>query len=137
MKTIYAVSNGEYSSYCIVALFTTRDLAQRFIDSFMAKDDSAEIEEYDLNPNGISMRKNIFPFLVEMGKSGNIIRCNVTNDSFGFSDNEHSVFIRHNELSISCRCWAKDEKHAIKITNEKRTQLIALDRWVGDKNVIE
>lgn len=60
MKTIYAVSNGICSDYSVVALFSTRELAQSFIDSF-ASDGCAEFNDIDLLPGAISLVDYVHP----------------------------------------------------------------------------
>jgi hypothetical protein len=47
---VFAVSEGSYSDYRIVAIFSTREKAQEYIDSCHAEQWSEkEIEEYDLD----------------------------------------------------------------------------------------
>jgi hypothetical protein len=41
------------------------------------------------------------------------------------SDLEEKYIIGYDKTLLVNWCWAKDEKHAIKITNELRTRLIA------------
>lgn len=47
---VYVVTSGEYSSYGIDAIFSTRELAQKFIDdSNYNKYSAVNIEEWELD----------------------------------------------------------------------------------------
>ena len=129
MKTIYVVTRGSYSDYGIKAIFNTKELAQAYIDSF--KYDSyneMSIEEWDLNPNSKELKKGRKPYFVRMDKAGIATEYNHVDSSYGFNGGTVISFTLDKQ-SMNCYCWAKDEKHAIKIANEKRVQFIALDRW--------
>ncbi len=55
--------------------------------------------------------------------------------SVGNGKSDDCWFADYNQVDgvvIVCNVWAKDEKHAIKITNEKRIQHIANNTW-GNK----
>ena len=58
MNNVYIVTSGEYSAYCISAVFSDKELAQKYIDSFeKPKWDSYSIEEYELNPHAKEIKK--------------------------------------------------------------------------------
>lgn len=62
------------------------------------------------------------------GTAKNVVKINPTDYM--------EMFYYHKEKNIISLCicvWAEDSKHAVKIANEKRIQLIALNRW-GDMN---
>lgn len=66
-QTIYAVSSGSYSDYGINAMFSTRELAQAFIDAReWSHYDQPEIEEWELDPNPNTAREGYDWYRVTM-----------------------------------------------------------------------
>lgn len=65
-KKIYVITSGEYSDYQIVAIYTTREMADVFVQ---CNGDGYKIEEYDLN-KPISKKKKlwIISFNIESGE---------------------------------------------------------------------
>ena len=47
MDKVYIVTEGEYSDYHVCGVFTSREKAEKFRDTFCCND---TIEEYNLNP---------------------------------------------------------------------------------------
>ena len=131
MNKIYVVTSGDYSDYGIDAIFTSRELAQAFINAFKKRDyDEFRIEEFELNPYKTEIRKGYFAFFVRMQKDGKCTEVYKENSSYGFNGGiDYGFDVNKN---MYCHVFAKDDKHAVKITNEKRTELIALDKW-GNK----
>ena len=129
MKTIYVVTFGEYSDYRIDAIFTKKELAEKYIDMFghVGSWNQMEIEEWEVNPHRRELRAGMKPFDVRMDKDGNTVKIERTDYPRGFDANEVGFTI--DNTCICCKCLAKDEKHAIKITNERRAQYIALNKW--------
>lgn len=121
-KTIYIVTEGEYSDYRICAVFDNKELAQKYIKATTSNSrwsDEKEIEEWPLN----ELKKGYKFFAVNMGKNGNST-VEEANCIWG-----PRFFKQYNEEFLKMNVMAKDEKHAIKIVNEKRVQLIANDMW--------
>jgi hypothetical protein len=132
MKTIYVVTQGYNEDYHICGVFDSEPLAKRFIETFSSAQqwDFMGIEEWKLNPHKLEIGKGYKPFFVRMSKEGDMIEINESNSIYGFNDyrdGENWGFDFFDNLFN--HCFAKDEKHAIKITNELRTQLIAEDKW--------
>jgi len=125
---IYVVTSGEYSAYGIEAVFDSKDLAKKFIDAFGNNYEEFMIEEYELNPHSKQLKSGRKPFVVTMGKNGDCYDVHQTTHSYEFSEEDEMV-----GNYMYCYMFAKDEKHAIKIANEKRTQLIVMDNWQEDK----
>ena len=123
MSNVYIVTSGEYSAYRICAVFSEKELAQKYIDSFERPEwDSYFIEEYDLNPYAKEIKKGYLPYFVKMSKNGDCMSSYKTDD-MEYAD----CVLDSNNMRFSV--FAKDEKHAIKIANEKRIQLIVNDVW--------
>ena len=121
--TIYACESGEYSDYGVDALFTHREDAELYI-----KAHGGEIRERTLDPDMTEYRKGLAPHWVIMQRDGTAR----TVDVVRFLEQDRS---NHYESDTYPRdewifyMWAKDEKHAVKIANERRTQLLATNRW--------
>ena len=116
MTTIYVVTEGQYSSYRIVGFFSTKDKA----DAFKGKFDT-RVEEYELD--NLEPGLYLSSYAVWMKRDGTCARVEerglVTPDAYRLLPGPY-LFVQ---------CFAKDEQHAVKIANEKRTQMIALGQW--------
>ena len=120
---IYVVTDGDYSDYHIVALCSTQENAEEVVVSNKSRWNDPNIEEWELDdfkkcPNGL------LPWGVKMNREGASSLERETLASFSprvvpYGDGENMVF----------DVFAKDEKHAVKIANEKRVQLVAMDNW--------
>jgi len=123
MDKVYIVTQGQYSAYHICAVWDTEQKAQAYINAFNEEEicDKMKIEEYDLNHEDYSGKKF---YEVRMKRNGDVV------------DIEQKTSHCYNEKDEICRdiliCHiiAKDEKHAIKIVNERRAQLIAENKWI-------
>ena len=137
MKKVYVVTSGSYSDYGIDAIFDTKELAQSFIDSF--KDDSYNdfngIDEWDLNPNELDLKANRKPFSLRMDIEGNTFELEQSSSSYGHKNGTDLSFTYKKDL-MNVKCFADDEIHAVKIANEKRIQILALNRWGQDNPLL-
>ena len=124
---IYVVTSGEYSDYGIDAMFDDKELAQDFIDSFNPSYDEMRIEEYELNPYGQEIRKGCKPYFIRMTREGSAHGIHTEDSAYGFDGIGTVGYDAHGDMYIYV--FAKDEKHATKICNEKRTQIIANNKW--------
>jgi len=129
MKQIFVVTSGIYSDYGISAVFSTRELAEEFIKDFPRQSyDEHIIEEYLLDPKLPQPKGNRQGFFVQMSKSGN---CEFIRKENSFQEEFFTGKISyfHDHSSMNIYVFADDEQHAIKIANEKRGELIAMDKW--------
>ena len=124
---VYLVTSGDYSDYGVDAVFTSEELANKFIRSFEKSYKEFRVEEYDLNPHEKQLRSGFYPFFVRMNKQGVCVEVYKESSYYGFGG--YRTYSFDVEKNLYNRVFAKDEKHAIKITNEKRTELIALNKW--------
>lgn len=140
MKTIYAVNSGCYSDYRIDALFSTRKLAEEFMAS-VPDGDYNGIEEFELDPPTADLlRRGYSVWDVHMLMNGDTERVDRTDNSkYNVKyASTHRIWERtkapayrgkgNHDILISM-VWAKTEAAAIKIVNEKRTQMIAAGEW--------
>jgi hypothetical protein len=139
MKKIYAVSSGSYSDYRVDALFSSRKLAEEFM-SLVNDNDYNDIEEYELDPPTANLIKRGYSvWRVHMLKDGTTERVErMGNDKYDVTNIGHSIWERTKAPAyrgkgipdiLTSTVWAKTGKQAVKIVNEKRTQMIAEGKW--------
>lgn len=119
----WLVSQGEYSSYCIIAVFTDRSLVDAYIELQRAAGRDPEIEEYDLNPGADVLRARHLTWGVSMDWNGD----NATVAAWGPMLLDAPAMSREwNPYSNKWSTWiiAPDADAARKAVNEQR--LIAI-----------
>lgn len=126
---VYVVTEGEYSDYKVCAVFSTIEKANEYSEMFSMNTPN----EYELDErNGfIESHKGLKYFYVDMERNGNTVAVGKNEeDDLDFSRvKDHIIQDEYGPDYICVNCWAKDEKHAVKIANEKRIQLIANNQW--------
>jgi len=110
---VYITTKGNYSDYRITAVFSNRELAEKYPH----KD---EIEEYEVD-EPFEVFHNI---TITMKENGDIVNINhnidtENNEGFKHYYNNYIIWIVN----------TNDTKRAIKIVNEKRIQILANDLW--------
>ena len=135
-KIIYIVTSGEYSDYGINAVFSKKELAQNFITVTVEPDDyiSFEIEEWPLDEYEALIQKfkdkKLSVYMVSMFRNGDVEKVREEIDRVIWIDTalkkEYNLWT---DNRIGMWVIARNEKHAIKIVNEKRVQLIAENKW--------
>lgn len=140
MKTVYAVNSGSYSDYSVDAMFSTKKLAEEFM-KVVKNNDYNEIQEFQLDPPTVDLIKRGYSvWRVLMLIDGSTERVDRTeNELYDVgSPPSHHIWKRTEAPAykgksipdaLDSRVWAKTEKHAIKIVNEKRVQMIAMNEW--------
>lgn len=141
--SVFCVEQGEYSDYKIVGVFSTPEKAQQLIDKmkvdYAAENEGEEmygssvprIVERKIDPYVEELNQGLLVFEVIMARNGDTMRC--ANESFATAYDFPNVYgpckirrlINIEDRAIHGYVFAKDEKHAIKIMNEKRVALIA------------
>jgi hypothetical protein len=137
MNKVFVVTSGSYSDYRIDAIFTTRELAQSFIDDFKAHDwRQMDIEEWDLDPNKTHLKQNRKPYFLRINKKGDVTDLEVADSAYGFEQDIPDAEISYtpNLEWMNIYCFAADDDHAVKIAGEKRSQILAANIW-GVSNV--
>lgn len=129
-KTIYVVTTGSYSDYQIKGMFSTKKKAQAFIDAVVLSEANS-IEQYTLDAYSDEVERGLSPWRVLMGKDGAVRRVSSTEYDLDIGCELACYFPRTPDsvTELQCTCWAKDEQHAVKIANEKRAQIIAMNLW--------
>lgn len=119
MGKIYLVSEGSYSDYHICGVYSTKEKAEEAKKLFGS---GSDIEEHDLDaipdhPQGLYL------YEVRMMQNGNCNKPETIDCGMGIGDNLYSHL-----GELITRMWSEDERHAAKIANERRAQLIT-DGW--------
>jgi len=129
-KSIWAIEDGCYSDYHIVGVFSSEEKAQKIKNIV-----GGEVVEWNLDPGINEINKGLSMFSILMDYSGDIER--LTKEkicTYNLSDNGLNIWERTKAHAYQGKkvndavggfVWAKDQKHAIKIANEFRTQSIA------------
>jgi len=118
MKTIYAVERGCYSDYSVDALFSTREDAKLYRLAH-----GGDVVERILDPDMTEYRAGRKPYRVIMNRAGDsrdvCIVEGMARDEDNFNTADEWIFY----------LWATDKKHAVKISNERRTRHLAQGTW--------
>ena len=130
MKKMFALTAGDYSDYHIVGLFSSKEALFKEAgtdDEKVINNSGMRIEEYELD-KPLSLNKITTSILMEKDGSVTQARTYIPNDwdtakDFGFQTGQplRTCWYFHIETEYQDR--------AIKVANERRTQLIALDLW--------
>ena len=129
--TIYVVTEGDYSNYHICAVFDDKELAELYLSHF-----GGEIEEWELNPLQKQLRQGRVVWHVQMNQEGGTSYFGVHATERDVPETDKMVPVRMSSLPdyryawhLEIECYAENKQHAIKIANERRTQIIALSLW--------
>jgi len=117
-RKVYVVTSGEYSSYGIERIFSSRRRAERYA----ADIDDSEVEVYQVNYTNRVLRRSVYQ--VGMRFDGSIIYVERSNHEE--PDARWGTIYSATYFVTTARVRAKDKAHAVKIVNEQRTQAIAL-----------
>jgi hypothetical protein len=140
---VFIVTSGEYSDYGINAVFSTRELAQAYVDLFpkQRKWKTMDIEEWTLDPNARNLKQGRKPFLVHMKKNGDTLKVEQIEEHYYVPDSGIKVIFaapqyEHSEAwgYMTVQCFADNKTHAVKIANEKRLQLLASNQWFKNQS---
>ncbi len=135
MHKVYVVTQGEYSSYEISAICSTREKAE-YVKKYLK--DANDIQEWDLD-DFESGPQDTKPYAVSMRKNGDVTYTRITTplnnntdnrfylDNWSEIDKDNGIY--NPNVVFSFRVWAKSEVQAIKAANEKRAIMIASNLW--------
>lgn len=126
-KKIYVVTDGEYSDYHIIGIYSRKDYAEALIEAV----GNGEIEIWSIDETKLEIRGRK-QYFVRMKRNGDTEEVYI-DDSF--SPYFLPTYGFDMDGSLYNRCLAKDEQHAVKITNELRAKLIAKNEW-GKDNIL-
>lgn len=137
-QTVYVVTSGKYSDYGIEAVFLDKEKAEQYVEIANVGEydpyDESRIEEYESDQDFVGQTTWMF----YMDRDGNTKRTprvygemvkTFDKSSYYFSDyyEDYPLFcvVRFPHGKVR----ENDMRHALKIANEKRIQLIASGKW--------
>ena len=121
-KKIYVVTQGSYSDYRIVAVYSDEEMA----NERAAQEYDATVEGYDLNPP-LDHELGTRGYKVVMSKDGSS-----RVDIVGVYSGEDAWYAANGNRAIDAIFYISfkgDKNQAIKIANERRIMLIASGEW--------
>lgn len=142
-KTVWIIEHGSYSDYRVVGIYSSHQKAQRVADYLNSGDSAwstATVRERPLDPAVDAINAGYMCYVVNMLRDGTVERV-VASPIDAYDIEEHSrvrVWERSKAPAyrdknvpdcLSGHVLAKNEEHAIKIVNERRTQMIANGEW--------
>ena len=129
MKKVHIVTNGSYSDYHVVAVFSEDKLE---IAERVAKEcgEEGEVVTYDLDVEKPVLPVGMVLFRVTMKRNGDHASAHseAAHVSWNkdFKRDEIKLSVSRGAAWISSLIAARDKEHAIKILNERRTQILAM-----------
>lgn len=133
MTTIYVVMEGKYSDYRAISVWSTEEKANTCAGAAAERSVLPfELDKPDQHPG---MRF----YRLYMLKDGSVVEIHRASAIYNDKPQDYlcvkSVKRKPGipfrlEAMLDCTCWATDERHAIKIANEKRIQRISSGRWI-------
>lgn len=141
-RTVWLVEQGEYSDYHVVGIFSSEENARLIADAINAgegRGDDAKIVARQLDPAVEELHAGLRQYHVLMRRDGEVEQCRLHEEILVF-DLEATARIWERSKArayegtdtpdvFDATVWARDEKHAVKIVNERRAQMIALGKW--------
>ena len=129
MAKVYMVTDGSYSDYMVLGIYSTKAKAERAKVLFNADNDVDPIE-MDVTPR---VPPGMLKWLVKMDRNGNTK--GVYRENCEYTASHASVWKSYDsdEAYMQARVWAKDEEHAVKIANEWRTRIVANNLWINGR----
>jgi hypothetical protein len=139
-NSVWVIEQGSYSDYRVVGVYTSKENAEIVCDEINKSDsyEQATIAEWPLNPGSSEINQGLSQWLVHMRRDGFVERCN--NRSLDSYDLSHKDYVWQKSKASAFRdsgahdvlvsvVFASDGKHAIKSANERRLQMIAMNKW--------
>jgi len=121
-RKAFLVTEGAYSDYHVLGVFTTKEKAEAFADMF-PEGQRPDIEETSLDAiDGFPVGR--LPYAVKFDREGNSTAKRTEPCRL-----DESCIPRGDGVHMLTSCWATDETHAIKIANERRAMVIAGGLW--------
>ena len=137
---VYLLSSGSYSDYTIEAIYADKAKAEKVREFY--GEDYNDIEEFELDPDDDIYLKdynktNLRRFGFRINEEGKIQQLWPANfGEVNDKKSEYEIVTRSKEIGngeegvLEGYLYAKSKGHVIKIINDKRRELIALNKWV-------
>jgi hypothetical protein len=129
MKKVWIVTDGCYSDYKIVAVFSEQETAEICAK---AQGPDGRAEEWDLDTGAEQYRQGLVRWYVGIYADGATWMAQVGEAG------RDGFYVRPNaKTGLVTSMWAKDKEHAVKIANERRAFYVANNLWGQREKVVE
>lgn len=125
MQTIFLLTQGGYSDKRNIAAFSSLKEAEEY-----KWGSDQDIEEIEIDPKIFVAPPGLFPYRVRMARDGTAKIVRRDYDYMRLSNNSAEILCDYGYgLQMLTVCWARDDEHAVKIANERRTFMVANNLW--------
>ena len=140
-KSVWVIEQGSYSDYRVVGVYSTKVKAELVCTKVNKgyEYEPATVSEWPLDPGIEAINHGLSPFVVWMLRDGSTEKVSMCAEDFEYTLNDKPRIWRRStalayqiEKAADCltaRVFAEDARHAVKIVNEYRTQMIAKGEW--------
>jgi len=125
-KTVYVVTQGDYSDYHIVAIYSTEEEAEKHPQG---KYDSNNIEEWQMDAYTVMRADGKKVMFGRINKDGKIYDIK---DNFGDIENAGEIGFA-NDGSMYAFAIVKDKEGMKKVLSDTRAQYLAENKWGKEK----
>lgn len=123
-RKIYLITTGEYSDYRVSAVCSTYAKAKEAAAAYDGEVETWQLDYWPTCPPGMRA------YLLYMRRDGTTEKVEAQTDMYWLqAATEARVNFNRDRSVMIMTVFAKSPEHAVKIVNEKRTQLIANDEW--------
>lgn len=135
---VYIVTSGEYSDYGIRTVFSTREKAEEWIKAWVPTEYRGS-EEYRIEEYAVDAEPMPTPHIkVWMDRHGVTLKTRQYQDQgrggYRWFENRRGGYRDGDDTLLVWVVETDDETRAIKVVNEKRAQIIALNLWGKNKD---
>ena len=131
MATCYAITEGEYSDYRVLAVFSTKELAEKELPNYSIVRYPAKIEEFPFDPEVPTPPPGMAGFCCGTRMSGDVFASARTPHEMATYENVGTVTTGLSKKDYRILLWARDKEHAIKIAAEKFARQKAIDSGIA------
>jgi len=122
LKKVYIVTQGCYSDYHIVAVFSNKEIAEKYAKKINSEWDPADVEEWGVDAWVEEIQKGYDAWEVRMKENGEAI---VDKIDYAKYEWRKEPFVTETDYDgekfYIVYCLAKSKEHAIKIASERIT----------------
>ena len=126
---VYLVTDGDYSDYQVLGVFSTLERATRYKELYNAQNDIVILTLDPAHPPVVA--EGMLPWSVVICKDGTIGKLDRSAATEAPTRARWMPFRfwTMDEYGIIVHCWARDAAHAVKIAGDIRTQVLAHQSW--------
>ena len=130
---VYVLTSGDYSGYRISGVFLNKGLATKAAKTFSERYRRYDVEEFETDEMDRMMTRGFQVYNFQMDRYGATDKIVAPELMADISEVDEECFFYKSYGENKIELWfciiAKNSEHAIKIANEKRSQIIAMNLW--------